>query len=497
MDFKKFLFYLLAKKNFAFYVLITAFGSFLALDQIQASPIINDFLKTISQNSLHLKKIQSEAQASLAVNNSELLIFESTGYLSGSYDNRKTAPTSPFASTDSNALTYGVGWSKLWKQGLSSELSYSLSDSETNFSNRPNFSFLSPQLSLTLKTDLFKDLIYGQYGYLEKENKAKNDLSSIEYQVNSKNILIQALFDLATIMASDEDLSLQNKLCKETRVQGRKLSQKRKRGSISKKEYLLSLRELSQCRAATDQLEKQILELKQSFNSSYSTSFSSYEKIHSDMFFADLETQYNIYNSGKVKVDIEGKGEVRAIQAQLASLNLRDKKLRAQSKSNFALELSAGAVGADNSHSQAHTDVTDLRYPFVTVGLRMDLPLSNRQALAEKQANDYQRKALSYQKDIVLRTNKFRYQTLQKTLKKDFEIFKKYKNSVKLSENILQEARRDFNNGRIDFYNLTEFNKQLIQDQKVLSNHRNQLVVRVVEFLDYYKFFSQFGPGSL
>ena len=75
---------------------------------------------------------------------------------------------------------------------------------------------------------------------------------------------------------------------------------------------------------------------------------------------------------------------------------------------------------------------------------------------------------------------------------KDFDIYEKYKKTVSLSRAVIKEGRRDFANGRLDFNSLTEFNKSLIQDQKTLSTHRISLIVRVVEYLDFYQFFDHY-----
>ena len=130
--------------------------------------------------------------------------------------------------------------------------------------------------------------------------------------------------------------------------------------------------------------------------------------------------------------------------------------------------------------------------PFVFVGLRMDLPLRDRDARAQAGANKYRIQALKKQKELSIHEKKNRFDTLRETLKRDLSIYEKYQQTINHSREVIKEANKDFENGRIDFNTLTEFNKGLIQDQKNLSSHRIQVIVRIVEYLDFFQFFDTY-----
>ena len=116
----------------------------------------------------------------------------------------------------------------------------------------------------------------------------------------------------------------------------------------------------------------------------------------------------------------------------------------------------------------------------------------HRTAVAKAGANRYQLKANRLQKTQLEHQKQYRFKTLEKTLAKDFEIYEKYKKTVNLSKNIIKEGRKDFVNGRLDFNSLTELNKSLLVEQRTLSSHRTSLIVRVVEYLDFYQFFDNY-----
>ena len=117
-----------------------------------------------------------------------------------------------------------------------------------------------------------------------------------------------------------------------------KLAQKRKRQSISKREYLISLKELNSCQASVENLEKSFLEKKQSFESTYDISFSSYEKIDSSHFFEEFAEQYGRFRDKKQSLNLENKDELKLLETQVRSMSLKKKELSAQDKLNLSLE---------------------------------------------------------------------------------------------------------------------------------------------------------------
>ena len=130
--------------------------------------------------------------------------------------------------------------------------------------------------------------------------------------------------------------------------------------------------------------------------------------------------------------------------------------------------------------------------PFVFVGLKIDLPLRNRDAKAQAGANSYRIKALNKQIELSHAERENRFETLKETLKRDLEVYKKYQKTISYSREVIKEANKDFENGRIDFNTLSEFNKGLIQDQKNFSSHRIQVIIRIIEYLDFFQFFDTY-----
>jgi hypothetical protein len=454
---------------------------------------IERFLFEIKNNSPQFKITNSENSSSLILKEKENLIFKLNGFLLANHTDQKSPPTSPFSSSSRKKNEYGFGVSKLWETGFNSEVNYTISDvSDSFFSGNKNV-FITPKLELILTSNVFQDLFNNRYEYLNEEINKNIESIKINNKVSQKKILTDSLVGFASLLEQKEELGLQKLLCEKSRVQSEKLNKKRKRRSVSNREYFLSLRESTVCQATVEELSKKYYENQNKFEATYNISFKSYESIQTGKIFSELETYYNQLQSRKdFSADIEQKDEVKYLTVLLDAAKTKQQKLDALSKPNLALEVKAGATGLDSSLADANQDVTKLEYPFLYVGLKLDLPWSDREALAEANANQYKIKAIQEQYKLTKSQSSERYGTLNSTLKSDFSIYKKYLNATDLSKKIMSEARKDFNNGRIDFFSLTEFNKSLIQDQKILSSYRIQLIVRMVEFLDFYNYFDKY-----
>ena len=151
-----------------------------------------------------------------------------------------------------------------------------------------------------------------------------------------------------------------------------------------------------------------------------------------------------------------------------------------------------GLAGVGDDLSEANESLNKNDYPYVYIGMTLNLPIENRTAAAQAIANKYQLKAIQLQKKQVESQKNSRFETLKKTLETNFSIYKRYMKTVNLSQSVVNEGQRDFVNGRIDFNDLTELKKSLIQDQRTLSSFRLELIVRVVEYLDFYHYFDKF-----
>tara|TARA_R110002049_G_scaffold261419_1_gene437525 strand:- start:2953 stop:4383 length:1431 start_codon:yes stop_codon:yes gene_type:complete len=465
----------------------------LSLSQAHASSgLISKLLTKIEKNSTQTK-IAEQNQRSLEYGIlSQKTIFNSTGYLRSSYSNQDNLPTSPFASTNTNIKEYEAGYQKLWTSGVQSNLSYLIRNSDTAFPGRSNFTFISPTLQLELSTSLIQSLFYDRYGHNLKNLELQEDLAKLDGKVEKKQTLVQALLDFSVLLEQKEELRLQKELCSSTKAQSENLSQKRKRGSVSKREYLLGLKDLNNCQATIERLDQSYLANLNAFESNYNTSFKEFSSPDVDKLFSEAQVAYQQISTSQNEVNISKQDDVRSLELQVDTLKSKQDELNAKTKTNLTLEFRSGLSGINDELSDAQQDVTDAKYPFVYVGLTLDLPLKNSQAVQESQSNFYRLESIKNRKDLLTKQKTSRLSTLESTLKKDFVIYEKYKKSVALSKNIFQEASRDFKNGRLDFNSLSEFNKSVIGDQKTLASHRIQLIVRVVEYLDFFQFFDTY-----
>ncbi|MBC98938.1 MAG: hypothetical protein CME63_14435 [Halobacteriovoraceae bacterium] len=456
------------------------------------SGVIHELLQKVTAKSNAIKAVENLNLSNQLLLDSDLFIFEPTAFIRGSYSNQDIVPTSPFTPSNTKVKEYELGVSKLWSAGIQSDLSYLYQDSATIFPARANFVYQAPTLQLTLTTSIFQDLVNHRYRHLMKNQRLSKKAGELNTKIDKKAVIVQSLLDFSALLEQSQSLSLQKDICKQTRTQASHLERKRKRRSVSEREYLLGMKELTNCLATIDNLDKNLTEAKENFEATYNLSFDEFKGVDTDELFKEAEKLYLSSHAKAQDVDLKNQDEIKSLEIQIDALESKQAQLDAETKTNLALEVRSGLSGIGNSFSDANSDVTEMDYPFVYFGLRLDLPLKDRTALAQAGANRYQIKANRYQKDQLEKQKYFRFKTLEKTLAKDFDIYEKYKKTVSLSRAVIKEGRRDFANGRLDFNSLTEFNKSLIQDQKTLSTHRISLIVRVVEYLDFYQFFDHY-----
>ena len=467
--------------------------SFLLSGNIFSRPksvgVIHKLLEEVTTSSLSLKSLESTNLSNQLLLDADLIIFEPTAFIRGSYSSTDVAPTSPFAASNNKLKEYELGMSKLWGSGIQSDLSYLYQDNATIFPARANFIYQSPTLQLTLTTSIFQDLINHRYEHLIQNQKLSKKTADLTTKIDKKSVVVQSLLDFSAILEQAQSLELQKEICKQTNTQAKHLKSKRQRRSVSEREYLLGVKELTNCLATIDNLEKNLTESKQAFEATYNLSYEGFKGANTDELFKEAEKLYESMHAHKSDVDFSKQDDIKGIELNINALESKQAQLDAEAKTNLALEVRSGLTGIGENFSNSNKDITELDYPFVYVGLRLDLPLKDRTAVAQAGANRYQLQANRYQRDQLRKEKYSRFRTLEETLAKDFEIYKKYKRTVELSQAVIKEGRRDFTNGRLDFNSLTEFNKSLIQDQRTLSTHRIQLIVRVVEYLDFYQYF--------
>ncbi len=456
------------------------------------SGIINQLLEKVTTSAYSLKAVENTNLANQVLLDADLFIFEPTAFIRGSISDQDVVPTSPFSPSNSKVIEYELGASKLWSSGIQSDLTYLYQDSATSFPSRADFIYQSPKIQLTLTTSIFQDLIYNRYSHLMENQKLSKKASELTSKIDKKAVVIQSLLDFSTLLEQEQSLELQQEICKQTSTQAKHLKVKRQRRSVSQREYLLGMKELTNCLANIDNLEKNLTEAKESFEATYNLSYGEFKNVDTDELFKEAEKLYLSMHKGSDSLDLTNQDEIKSLDLQINALESKQAQLEAQAKTDLALEVRSGLMGIGDSFTNSNKDVTEMDYPFVYLGLRLNLPLKDRQAVAQASANRYQLQANRYQRDLLKKQKDFRFKTLEKTLVTDFEIYKKYKKTVSLSQSVIKEGRKDFLNGRLDFNDLTELNKSLITDQRTLSSHRIQLIVRVVEYLDFYQFFDHY-----
>ena len=479
----------LRKGAFSFFVLGSFSSALVSVEASTNQSKIESLLSDVKASSSQIKISGYEADSNSETTRKDGLVFDFTGYLEGKYTHQEPPQTTPFSLSDASTFEYGVGFSKLWASGISTDLSYSLIDTDQSFFSGASNQFLTPRLELTLSANIFQDLVHRRYAHLN--NEITETLSSIEHgkKLSQKNLLANSLLTFSTLLEKKEELNLELQICEKTKVQSAKLSRRRKRQTASKREYLLGLRELVNCQAKVKELSKQFFEDKKEFESKFNTGLEAYIDIKTSQVFNELELLYLNLKSKKRESETD---EAKYLNSVALASRSRQKRFNALSKPSLSLDLTVGASGLDESIDESHQDISSLKHPFVTVGLKLDLPWTNKEALSDASSNIYQTKVAEEKVILLKEQERVRYETLKETLQQDFAVYKKYLESSRLSYDIVGEARKDFNNGRIDFNTLTDFNKGLIENQKVLSSYRIQLIVRMVEYFDYYNYFDRY-----
>lgn len=470
--------------------------SFLCLPlQANESNLIKKFLREVKKKSLQVNSYDDDALATELGFQAAQTQFDLKGTLEASYSQQETPPLSPFTPREQESWNFETILSKQWKSGFETSLKYALVDNRTLFDNNtnsPEFAFISPTLELKVTTSIFRDLFGGKFKYIDQKNKAGIKLSRLESKTKQKEVLVQALFDFSSILEDRDITKLEKGLCLENRIQYKKLSTKFKRKSISKREFLQSKKELSVCKATVGNLEKELSEKISEFNATYSFDIEKYLVIKNKNLYLAINHLYGQIDQETQKIDLDKVNVVKVLELEKKLNEYEYEELRAGSKTNLNLEVRVGTVGVDDQFAGAQDSLLQKENPFVYAGLTLDLPFSKSEAKVRFIAQKY--KLESIRKQVLLKKREVanRVETLFQTLEKDLYVLKQYRIALNVSQEIYKEAQKDFENGRLDFNDLVEFNKNLINDQRVLSSQRIKIIVRSVELLDYYQFFNEF-----
>ena len=458
--------------------------------------LIRNFLEKVKENSLSVKSYQDEGLSNELNYQAGLTQFDLAGELDASFSKQETPPLSPFTSLEQKRWNFGGTASKLWESGFETSLNYSVIDNTTLFNpnaSSPIFSYVSPTLEFKVTTNLLQDLVGDKYGYLSKKNKSGIELSQLQSSGKQKEVLVVALFDLSQILEDKETTLLQRELCEKIKKQSKKLRSKYKRKSVSKREFLQSKKELNVCRATVGNLQKNLDENISKFSATYSFDVKDYMVIENQVIYSSINNLYQSFSAKKkVAVDLQSINVIKELEIQKQLYEYEYLELKAESKANLALEMKAGVTGVGNRFGEAQKSLFNLENPYVYAGLTLDLPFSNKETLMKSAAKRYKLESLKKQLELKKRQVEKRIEILIGTLKQDMDILNEYKSALSMSQSVYKEAQRDFENGRLDFNDVIEFSKSLINDQKQLSTHRFKIIVRAVELLDYYQYFNEF-----
>ena len=450
------------------------------------------FLLAVAQNSLDFQIAELDKKTELMSSDIDLAEFDFTGSLSAEITDSEDPATSPFSSDSTRRMTYSTGVSKLSQSGIETSLGYTLVDNLTTFPSRDDSDFLSPDLSITLSTSVFKDLVEKRKRQVQPRIDREKEAISLKSKVKKKAILVQALLALSELLEVSNELELQRKFCVQISDQAKKLKQKRARRSVPERDYLLSVKEFNSCAASVKSLEKTLSERKENLQVKYGVGSEVYGAIKVEEFFVEFSQLFSLPEYSKDRVKISDRSELLALRKDLDVLKLQGKELKAETRPELNVELTAGLQGLQSGLGDAHEDLSQANFPYILGSVSLEFPFSNRQAKINKKVNDFKIEVTEKEIEKSEKESTSRFTLLHSGLLRDLSIYKHYTENVSLSQKVLKEARRDFDNGRIDFFTLSEFQKGLITSRRQLASLRTQIIIQTVEYLDYFQFFDRY-----
>ena len=98
------------------------------------------------------------------------------------------------------------------------------------------------------------------------------------------------------------------------------LEAKNRRRTISKREYYLGLKELSQCLASTETLEKSSVEARDNFLAQYNTDIDNYTVVNINMIFNEVQTIYQATSKQSFSEKLNEQDDVKKLKLQIDTL---------------------------------------------------------------------------------------------------------------------------------------------------------------------------------
>ena len=456
----------------------------------EIGPIL-EYLSKVKVHSFDGSLSSLEKERAQNLNEKSLAPFFTSAFLAGSFSETKEPATSPFSSELTRSTDFTLGVSKLWKMGVKTSLDYSLNDRFVDYSSRTDLDYKNPSVGLSFSTDLFQDLFSNRLSSLAARSIKNKKQIDLESKIKNKTTLVKSMLELAELLEFKDDLSLQKELCQKTSSQVAKLERKFKRGSVAKRDFLLGKKEYNLCQSRLKSLGKNIVLKSSDLLVKFGVRKQDIKNFTIDYFFKEVSSLYAQNDFSTKKPDFESTDEVIYLKVGHDIAMMKNYESQILSRVSADMELKVGMSASNSTFSSAQSDLSKREHPYLFVGVTLQLPFDKDESEIEA-ANSYVEKEILFQRlNQKRKEKKERFLFIQESLKRDLEIFANYKKNVSLSKDILSEARRDFNNGKIDFFSLVEFQKGLIISQRDLAITRTQIIAKTIEYIDYYNFFDR------
>lgn len=453
--------------------------------------LIEAYLSKINKNSSVIRTADYEFKSSQLLKEIELSEFDWSANLNLSRLSAQDPQRNPFSPTRNEVNTLGLGVQKKWISGFETALNYNVTDNLIEFPGNELVYFF-PDLSLSFKTNLTDDLIYRKSKNLSL--KVKESLKSLEIEKNIlvRNTLVEALLQLVTVLETKNEIKIEDQICQEIEKQNRVLAKRRALGSVSRRDFLTSQKEVNSCQIKLKSLKNQKLKLVKNLETQYGLSRSDYSDIEIENLFTQAKAIFNNYKNVTAKLNFENNLDANRLKQQLNFLMSEGKQLKAMTALDVNLEAKYGLRGLNENFSEAQGNISDSDFQNYFVGINMKLPFKNRTEESLLASNAYKKDIVGVQFNQTLKQKQSNFYVLKQSLEDNLEIYETLLENNKLSRQILDEGLKDFSNGRIDFYNLTELRKAYIASQTQLTQTRGVILVNIVEYIDNFNYFERF-----
>lgn len=452
---------------------------------------VEQFLKEIVTESKTLKSSDLRRQQHLLKSEARQFIFDAEGFAGLDRVSQENPPSSPFAPSKVQKSVLKTGVSKLFPMGVRTSLNYELTDETTEFTGRDNLEYYQPTISLRAESNLFSDLFGERYALIDPLMEQEKKQADLTYALEKKRLLGRALLDLAQVLEMQDEQVLTKKLCRQTSRQTDYLEKRNKRGSINKRQLLISKKELNRCNSLTRQQKRDLLMRSTSMETSYHIDPKPYLSLRVDDFFSSLKGLFKAAEQSS-NFDIKADLEYQTMKNRLTTLKTQYDILLEESQPDVTLSVATGIMGAHSDIGEAHSEALKANYPFVSLGVSTKIPWQNRQLSSQLRQNRLEAKAQEEDLAHMEQQKTKNFDVLKETIEADHKIYRSQLKNVDLSRQIMDDAEKDFNIGRLDYNELAEFQKAYVDSRRQLGRLRLQIVIKTVEYLDHFGFFSSY-----